>query len=273
MPKKTQSKDVQKEIQPGEMIDLRFGRMLDGMWFASMGAPDEIGLCATAPWPWEALRGLVKLVKEADLTPYRAGGQEMGKCGHVSSDGTLCCALDCHIENAIDAVASLRMTHLGDDLPEPIAGGEIVRLFGMMKEPALKGKGDEGDELTASFVMAGDDLTPEYRFLRPSAKKQVVAIVYHAHALPKPSDVPFEQMEIDFVSAAYADSGNGNGQVEVLRCAVCLKEIHAEGQEPGMTCPICGEGVIEIAMVSGLGEPDAENGEPSDAEAEEQAEE
>jgi len=183
----------------------------------------------------------------------------MGLCEHVSSDGRLCVALGCPIGGAGAVAQSLRQVQdqIGSEFPAALTT-EIVRLCGTLKEPVLRGKSEDEDLLTATFEVTGDDLTPEFRYLKPSAKKQVVAIVYHAYAAPARQEVPLGQTALEF-------EGREDDTVEVLRCPACLRDIHAEGQEPGMPCPICQEGTLEIVTVSA-----AEAGEqPADAAAEE----
>jgi len=253
----------QPDIQPGEMVEIRLGRLESGEWYGQIGgSDDENAIAQTSAFPWEVLRGLAKQVKQADgaLVSWRVSGeQQMGLCEHVSSDGRLCAVLQCPTGGAQAVAQALRegQDRLGTDFPQA-SSNEIVRLYGVMKEPDLKGKGEDGHLLTTIFEMRGDNLTPEFLFLNPSAKKQVRAIVYHAFAPPVRTDVPLGQVGLAF-------EGHEGDTVEVLRCLACLRDIHAAGQEPGMPCPICQEGTLEIVTVSA-----AEAGEqPADAAAEE----
>jgi len=193
----------QSEIMPGEGVDIHLARLESGEWAGRIGRPDdEDAISFTSAFPWEVLRGLAKQVKQADgqLVAFRiAGEQEMALCPHAAGDGTVCVMLGCPIEDVEGRVAELRAVsaHLGDGFAAAL-GGEIVRLHGTLKEPNLKGKGEDEDVLTATFEIAGEDLTPEYRYLKPSAKKQVVAIVYHAYAAPAKPKVDPDQRAMEF---------------------------------------------------------------------------
>ncbi len=184
--------DQPTEIQPGERVVIEFGRLDSGEWYGQIGNGEEEDqvIAQTSAFPWEVLRGLAAQVKKQPefLAQHRALAlpDDMGGCPHASQDGTRCELLQSPIGGAEAVVRMLREARavLLYGAPAP-SGLEIVRLYGVMKEPRLVGKGeDEGDVLTAVFEVAGDDLTPQFRYLRPSAKKQVVAIVYHAYAPP-----------------------------------------------------------------------------------------
>lgn len=230
------------EIQPGEAVDIRFGRLSDGQWFASIGAGDESAPSATAAWPWEALRGLAKQVKDSDLSPFRlAGEQEIGRCVHASPDGRMCCVLECPTGGAEAVIRSLRLVsdQLGDDFPQ-LMGSEIVRLCGTLKEPVLRGKGEDEDQLTATFEVMGDDLTPEYRYLRPSAKKQVVAIVYHAYAAPKYESSDPDQMALPIEDSGEINAEGGDESIQDLYCPACNSGASSEYVSEGRVCLGCG---------------------------------
>lgn len=234
------------EIQPGEGVEIRMARLESGEWHASIGASDdENAIAFTAAWPREALRGLAKQIPQGSgtLAAYRIGGdQEAGPCEHATPDGRMCVVLQCPTGGAEAVAQALQAGRdlLGSQFPMA-STNEIVRLYGVMKEPVLRGKGEEGHLLTATFEVVGENLTPEFLFLNPSAKKQVAAFVYHAYAPPKSADIPLGQRSMDF------EGGNGQAEgIEVLMCPVCMKEVHAEGQEPGMACPLCENGILEI---------------------------
>jgi len=245
------------EIGPGDLVDVRFGRLENGEWYASLGAPDSDGLCATSSFPWEALRGLQKLVKQAgDLGAYRvAGEQEMGRCEQVSSDGADCCVLGCRIINVPAVVGALKLAanaapEFGDDEVGRFARehGEIVRLYGVLKEPGIKAKGTDQDVLTATFEAVGDDMTPEYRYLRPSSKQEVVAIIYHANRVSLAASTRERLDQPDLFTGEEAPPA----AVEVLACPSCLRIIRTEGQMPGAKCPECEFGTLEIREVRDL---------------------
>lgn len=123
---------------------------------------------------------------------------------------------------------------------------EIVRLFGTLDEPGIKAKGTDEDVLTATFKAIGDDMTPEYRYLRPNSKKQVVAIIYHADRAPR------ETREFRASQPALFDP-TPDASVEVLACPGCSRIARGEGLMPGAACPFCAEADMEIMQaVAGL---------------------
>jgi len=191
------------EVGPGDQLQVTFGRLPSGEWYGSIGgAADEEAIAQTSAFPWEVLRGLAAQVKRRaeELVRFRMdmNPDEMGRCPHASQDGTRCELLQCPSGGAEAVVRMLQETREAMFTGAPIpTSSEIVRLCGLMKEPRLVGKGeDEGDVLTATFEITGDDLTPEFRYLRPSAKKQVVAIVYHALAAPSGRSARPDQLDI-----------------------------------------------------------------------------
>jgi len=242
----------QTDIQPGEGVEIKMGRLESGEWYAQIGAGDDEGAIAqTSAFPWDVLRGLAKQVKQLDgaLGSFRIlGEQECGRCEHATPDGRMCVALECPTGGAEAVANALKQGHalLGDGiLPVPL--DEIVRLHGTLKEPVLRGKAEDEDLLTATFEVVGEDLTPEYRYLKPSAKKQVVAIVYHAYAPAKAADVVPGQMSMNLDG-----SSETAATVEVLGCPVCLRIVRTEGAEPRMVCPLCENGALEFVHVPRL---------------------
>jgi hypothetical protein len=232
----------QREIQPGEGVEIHVGRLESGEWYGRIGdAGDESAIAQTSAFIWEVLRGLVRQVKEADLTPFRvASDQQMGLCEHVTSDGRMCAVLECPIGGA-EAVA-LALREGGGDGTTPTtftSDREIVRLYGRLEKPRRVGE-KEDDELTVTVKVTGEDLNPEYGYLREEEGKQVVAILYRGIVPAKPADVPLGQTSLPL------DGEPVVATVEVLWCPVCEHTVHAEGQEPGMTCPLCENGILEI---------------------------
>ncbi len=175
-------------IQPGERVLIEFGRLESGEWYGVIGAADdEDSIAVTSAFPWEVLRALGKLAKHhaEELGAHRllADPDTVGGCVHASQDGTRCELLQCPSGGAEAVVRMLQEARAAvfSGAPTPLTG-EIVRLYGTMKEPKLVAKSEDERILTATFEVSGDDLVPEFGYLAPSAKKQVVAIIYHAHA-------------------------------------------------------------------------------------------
>ena len=168
MAKRRETVEQQPGIQPGEGIEIRMARLESGEWYAQIGAADdENAIAQTSAFPWEALRGLAKQIKEADLSPFRTvGEQECGRCEHASGDSRLCMLLECPIGGAPAILTALKhgSAILGDGvLPVPL--DEIVRLHGTLKEPVLRGKGEDEDryDSAAPFRIACPFLQPQRR--------------------------------------------------------------------------------------------------------------
>jgi len=192
----------QTEIEPGEGVDIHLARLESGEWFGRIGEPDDdAALVATAAWPWEALRGLAKQVKQSDgaLAAYRiVGEQEMGRCEHASSDSGACVLLGCPIEEAEATAQRLLSGGSARDLAVAVSDRvEIVRLYARLEKPRLVGE-EEGEELTATLKMTGEDLMEEYGYLRNEAGNQVLAIIYHALNAPPKSKPHPDQRSMEF---------------------------------------------------------------------------
>ncbi len=255
------------EIQPGEAVDIRLGRLESGEWYSSIGQADgEDSIVSRSAFPWQALSGIGKQIRgrtEA-LIEHKILGPECGRCENVTLDGRLCGALECPVGGALAVAQALRASHPEGEPTQFAPEREIVRLYGKLEKPRLVGA-EEADELTATVKVTGEDLGPEYGYLREEATNEVVVIFYRSLTAPKATDVPLGQRNLDFEPDGNAQPEHG----EALMCPVCEKEIHAEGQEPGMTCPLCENGVLEIVKRSAEGNanPEARNDEPAEGEA------
>ena len=179
------------ELNPGDSLDIRMGRLESGEWYASVGETtgEEGELVGVGAWPHKALQELAKLLKADEgrgLGAYRiAGGPGIGGCIHASSneDGGRCELLDCLQENAEGYVQTLQRVRQEAGAALIDGGSEIVRLYGKLEKPRLVGD-EAGEELTVTVKSSGPDLVEEYLAAREEASKSVVAIIYHRTAAP-----------------------------------------------------------------------------------------
>lgn len=247
----TQTVEALTEIQPGEAVDVRLTRISpSGDWCASIGGVEgEEALAQTAAWPWEALRGLAKQVKErtGELAQFRlAGEQEMGRCAHASPDGTLCCVLECPTGGAGAIVRALKAAGGNEALVLGPEFYEIVRLHGKLEKPRLVGE-EEGEELTVTMKVTGDDLVPEYHFVRNEAGNHVLAIIYHREPPPQITPVDPDQQALP-LSEEGGEPEEVLGETESVQdlvCPACGSRASSEYVSVGRTCIGCEKAAYE----------------------------
>ncbi len=251
MPKRRGTQPQQPaEIRPGESVEIALGRLESGEWYGRIGrADDENAMTTKSAFPHQVLSALGRQVRANDASTLAghklAGGPECGYCEHATLDGRICSVLECPIGGAPAVAQALKASGGTAEPSQFTRDREIVRLYGRLEKPRLVGE-EKGEELTATLKMTGEDLSPEYTYLRDEATKEVVAIIYHAISVAKPTDVLLGQQQLDFSASSAAAT------VPVLSCPVCLRIVRTEGAEPGQTCPLCENGTLEIVRVPAL---------------------
>jgi len=154
-------------------------------------------------------------------------------CPHISSDGSVCCALDAHVADVVGRVESLRRQQREEE-------AATVRFAAKFKGASLNADGELTVALTPNVA---DPWALHQESVTRKGRTVNVSLLFPVEETPAPA--PEDQQALPLSDTPAPEP------VDMIACRnpACRKIVRTEGAEPGSICGFCLDGELAIVGV------------------------